>query len=222
MAIAQSVCEDYHTAEECRLNTAQPRSAILQFNRRTRLFGEMLPRTDAENVRLRGAPVPGRQLSDGAYAFRLDAGRAVGWDYVELLGRPLLAAASLSHGVILYEFSFQTITSLFGAIGLTSDTRNERVFVLHGATASVTALYRGPSFDKTGMQRKNCPRSSCLGYSRTISSPLRGAMGFSWRNASGHFGVGWIGRGGAGDWGEWGVDYLAVVGGTPRDEVLHR
>jgi hypothetical protein len=214
MAVAQSVCEDYHTIEECRVTTAQPRSAVLQYNRPLRRFTEMQAYTDGENVRLRGVPVSEAQMRRRPYALRLDVGRAVSWEFFSLSGRPLLVAVSLSHGVIAYEFKFKTINSLKGAIGVTSDSASRRVFLVHGGTATVTAVYRGPSFDKTGASRGSCSPYLCLGFGQVLQSSLAGAAkGISWRDPHGLLPVG-------GDRGLWGVDHLAVVSGTHRDEVM--
>lgn len=213
MAVAQSVCEDYHTVEECRVTSAQPRSAVLQYNRLLRRFGEMQAHTDGENMRLRGVPASEAQMNRRPYALRLDVGRAVSWDFFSLSGRPLLVAVSLSHGIIAYEFKFKTINSLKGTIGVTSDADNRRVFLVNGGTASVTALYRGSSFDKTGTLRSNCAPYRCLGFGEVLPSPLGAAREISWRDPSGLLPVG-------GGWGVWGLDHLAVVGGTFRDEVI--
>jgi len=219
LAIAQSVCEDWHVAEDCHSTTAQPRSAILQYNRITHVFSEMLSRTDNENIRLRGTSVPDSQIGHRQYALRLDVGRAVSWEYFEIFGRRFLVASSLSHGAITYEFSFKTISSLRGSIDVTSDTHNTRVFVVNGASGAITSVYTGPSFDTTGALRSPCSPLPCLSYSKTLDAPLGEARSISWRSPSGRLGVGWVGKGAAGEWGEWGVDQLAVVGGTFRDEV---
>jgi len=212
MAVAQSVCEDYHSVEECRVTAAQPRSAVLQYNRLLQKFTELQSLTDVENVRLRGKPLSEEQLKRRPYALRLDVGRAMSWEFFILFGRPLLVAASLSHGLIAYEFTFKTINTLRGSVGVTSDSLNQRLFLVHGGTASLTALYRGPSFDTTGASRGSCTSFLCLGFSEILQSPLGNARGVEWRSPTGLLPVG-------GERGVWGVDRLAVLGGTFRDEV---
>lgn len=76
-AVAQSVCEDYHTPEECYTTATQPRSALLQYNQVTKVFSEMLSRTDSDNTRLCNSEVPDLQSNTRPFALRLDAGRAV-------------------------------------------------------------------------------------------------------------------------------------------------
>jgi hypothetical protein len=207
LAVAQSVCEDYHTVEECRANAAQPRSAILQYNRVSRVFTEMLSMTDLENMRLRGAMVPDALLSHRPYALRLDAGRAVSWEYFENSGQAFIVAASLSEGAIMYKFSFKTIDSLRGTVDVTSDVLNRRIFVVNGASGALTSLHLGPSFDKTGAARSDC------------SQPLGAARSISWRSPVG-LAPARTGMSSTGDWGEWGVDLLGVTSGTYRDEVF--
>ena len=218
LAVAQSVCEDYHTVEECRANAAQPRSAILQYNRVSRVFTEMLSMTDLENMRLRGAMVPDALLSHRPYALRLDAGRTVSWEYFENSGQAFIVAASLSEGAIVYKFSFKTIDSLRGAVDVTSDVLNRRIFVVNGASGALTSLHLGPSFDKTGATSSYCSQP-CLSFSKTIQSPLGAARSISWRSPVG-LAPARTGMSSTGDWGEWGVDLLGVTSGTYRDEVL--
>jgi hypothetical protein len=218
LAVAQSVCEDYHTVEECQANAAQPRSAILQYNRVSRIFTEMLSMTDSTNMRLRGFMIPDSLLSHRPYALRLDAGRAVSWEYFESFGQAFLVAASLSEGAIIYKFSFQTIDSLRGAVDVTSDASNRRIFALNGPSGSVTSMYLGASFDKTGAKRSDCSLA-CLSYSRKIESPLGAARSISWRSPVGQAPER-LGVRGTGEWGEWGLDSLAVTSGTFRDEVM--
>jgi hypothetical protein len=63
LAIAMSVC-DYRSAGSaaCVAVAAQPRSAVLQWDRSAGIFGELLAVTDKTNQRLRGTPIPDDML----------------------------------------------------------------------------------------------------------------------------------------------------------------
>ena len=128
LAVAQSVCEPFVDRATCKDDWAQPKSAILQFNKETKLFGEMLAMTDAENVRMRGCDVPVSELRMHSQALRIDAGRALKWDFVEAgNGVQMLILCSSTHGAIVYPWHFETVRGLGGVAGVLESPHEDPV-----------------------------------------------------------------------------------------------
>ena len=95
LALAQSVCaltDPECTAQPGGVTMPQPKSTVLQWNRRDQRFGDLLAVTDQTWQALTRERVPDHHLTEHSFALRLSAGRAKGFRYLEAGTRHLLLA----------------------------------------------------------------------------------------------------------------------------------
>ncbi|KAJ1482916.1 hypothetical protein T484DRAFT_1802530, partial [Baffinella frigidus] len=166
LAVAQSVCEQGWGREKC-VEHAQPKSAVLQWNRAAKAFGELLAMDNVDSVALRGVGVPEEEIMVHSFAMRIEAGRASDWEYVSIGGVPYLLVSSGTKGVLMYTWEFAQVTGLNGAISVASDLADTAVFVASSIDRALVILDRGALLD--GLGRSLCGRETdapvaCLNF----------------------------------------------------------
>jgi len=195
LVLAQSVCngndEDCSGSPWERGSSAampQPKSAVLQWNRRDERFGNLLAVTDQTWEALTEQRVPDDQVDEHSFALRLSAGRAKGFRYLEAGGRKLLFALSQS-GVLLYEFGFGKVDGLASPVALAATSSRiaarvqpslaSAVYVASDLDASVSLFMHASTgtYDNVGELQGRCLAGACLGYSSTISDNARPITG---------------------------------------------
>ena len=172
LAIAQSVCDALlaESRAECLRHQMQPQSAILQWNRAGKRFGELLSMTDYDNARLRGGrPVDDRDLQIHSFAMRLRAGRAQQFRFVAGATRDLLICASLTRGVLMYAWDFDKAVGFGSIVGVTSDLHDRFVYAVARADDAILAFERGVTVDHIGRPVHTCANDGCLLYVETRS-----------------------------------------------------
>lgn len=162
LAVAQSVCERGWGRAQC-VQHAQPKSAVLQWNRATEVFGELLATEDVDSVVRRGTPAPPDERLVHAFALRLDAGRASDWEFVEVGGQPFLLVASGTRGMLMYRWAFERVEGLKGAVSVASDFNDTAVFAVSDVDRALVLLDRGELRD--GLGRLLCAGDApCLNF----------------------------------------------------------
>ena len=165
LALAQSVCaltDPECTAQPGGVTMPQPKSTVLQWNRRDQRFGDLLAVTDQSWQALTRQRVPDHHLTEHSFALRLSAGRAKGFRYLEAGTRHLLLALSLSKGALVFEFAFGVVDGLHGPVALASSshTTGEAVYVVSAQQARVSVFQHAPS-DHVSALHSTCPSGIC-------------------------------------------------------------
>ena len=194
LALAQSVCDQEDA--ECHAGAwdapmPQPKSTLLQWNRRDGRFGDLLSVTDKTWSDLTRQRVPEQQLTEHAFPFRLSAGRAHGFRYMEAPGgRKLLLALSLSRGAVVFDFTFDLVDGLEFPSALASIPRPqntaavdhqeldiyEAVYVASDLGSKISVLQHAPfdwNMDAFGQAPSHCGQAGCLRYISTLSDHER-------------------------------------------------
>ena len=189
LAVGQSVCEPTVSREICIDRWAQPQSALLQWNRVTGRFGELLSMTDEDNIRLRGRPVRDEEIGLHEFQLRINAGRVRAWEYIEIKDerRRMLLASSLSHGAVLYDLAVPKVEGLRGVVDLVSDPASSSVLTASVLDHRLAALRRVTLHDSLG-RAPAAPCSpaggahTCVAFvrSQALPSGLRGAQQLFW------------------------------------------
>jgi hypothetical protein len=170
LALAQSVCRRTASRDECQ--EIQPRSTILQYDRTRNAYGEFLSIKDADAVRLRGYEVPASEMAIKRAALRINSGRNVAWEYAEFGGMNLLLASTVSYGCVAFEFDFERVAGLAGAVHAVEDlSMPGRVYVLSKLDESLVTVESNHTYDSLGNRvGGGCGANPCLKYlSRTLS-----------------------------------------------------
>jgi hypothetical protein len=172
LAVAQSVCDDLLGVgrSDCLRHHTQPKSAILQWNRVEKKFGELLSIADYDNMELRsGKPVEDDDLTIHSFAMRFSAGRAQGWHFVVGPAGDLLISISLTRGVLVYSWDFNKAVGFGGIVGMVSDFRHEYIYAVARADYAILAFSRGILRDDVNRTVHSCPSDECLQYEETRS-----------------------------------------------------
>jgi hypothetical protein len=169
-----------------------------------------------QNQERRGRPLTDqdiKQLRRGA--LRIDAGRAVRFNFIEYNKNRLLLVSSLTRGPVIYRWAFDKIDSLTGAISVSSDSTDEYAYVLGSQRASVVSVGRAIVYDDVGKITRKCPENRCLMF-KAAASELYGNT--QWPKIEGLQGERrvYATRDGCATGDECTV---IVSGGIPRDEV---
>ena len=164
LAVAQSVCEADLGRLECQM--PQPKSAILQFNRITKQYGELLSITSADYQKLYGQQIPDDELEIHQYAFRINAGRAVGFEYMQIGDYSLLLLCSLTRGAVVFEWDFEKVIGLHGAVAV--ESADNHLYVLSQQKQALVALEESIRHDDVGMSVQEC-KSGCIQFVDAIS-----------------------------------------------------
>ena len=139
LAVAQSSC-----FKEC------SRSAILQYNKRMLIFGDLLSITDETNMFLRGKIVFPDDILHHKQALRIAAGKVMMWTAVNIGIQTFLIASSISLGAVQYLFSFKTA---YGLNGISALSINPDDTYLYGASEvghNLLVLGTKGTFDSKG------------------------------------------------------------------------
>ncbi len=156
LAIGQSVCGMFEGTGSCGLRVvAQPKSTVLQWNVNTRTFEELQSFAEDTYNRVHGGKVPQSETLIHSYAFRMNAGRMRHWDFIQVGSKKLLLACSVTRGPVVYDWTFQEVRGLAGAVAVAvdSDSANPRVYALGRADAALAVLSREPVYDDLGTHR---------------------------------------------------------------------
>ena len=137
LAVAQSVCNLYMETPRCQM--VQPKSAILQFNQVTGKFSELLVSSTKNRYQ--------RTTLTHQYPLRINAGKAVGWDFIEIGEKKFLLALSLTTGALLFEWRFQYVSGLYGARFVTCDHEGTNVFVTSTLDSALVHVSRHSTND---------------------------------------------------------------------------
>ena len=228
LAVAQSVCEAWLTNAKCSTQSAQPKSAVLQYDHVTRSFGALLSLTARDNLRLRGRGIADEERFDHSYSLRISAGRATSWTFAEATGsgRPLLILSSMDVGAIAYEFDFDRAVGFQGVVGATVLSQDERIYAASSVDASLVVLRHETLYDSLGRSTGPCPAGKpCLRFTGMVSEapvvsgrtvpPTEGGAG-GIQGLSGAKRI--ISRCDDGQ-GSGSLCSVAVMGGLPRDEL---
>jgi len=191
LAVAQSVCEPFVSRLDCVDKWGQPKSAILQFNKETNMFGEMLAITDADNRMLRGTDVPVSEMKMHSQALRINAGRALKIEYVETSnGVKLLIVCSSTQGAIVYPWKFEKVQGLAGVVSVIENPRlkynmdpsGTKVYAISRLDSSFVELSRKTVRDSLGFEPRTvcyddttdctslCSTSLCLQFRYTLAT----------------------------------------------------
>ena len=171
LAVAQGLCDLWKPRDECADAAAPPRSAVLQWNRATRLFGELLALPDSASLAGRGAPVPDADLTLHSFALRIDAGSVREWEFFEAGGARVLVAASGTRGALAFGFDFNSVRGLRGVAAVAAGLPRS-VFAVSGTDQALTVMAQGDVIDSL-LTRRPCGSSgtaACLTYVATFSS----------------------------------------------------
>jgi len=168
LAVAQSVCEPEFGRLDC--DMPQPKSAILQFNRVTKKYEELQSITSVDFDKIHGGPIPDDELTIHQYAFRINAGRAVRFEFFVIGDMKFLLLASLTRGAVIFEWDFEKVIGLNGAVAI--ESKQNKVFVLSQEDAAVVALEHSSRADHVGMSVRRCS-AGCIQFVDAISeTPL--------------------------------------------------
>ena len=165
LALAQSVCaltDPECTAQPGGVTMPQPKSTVLQWNRRDQRFGDLLAVTDQTWQALTRERVPDHHLTEHSFALRLSAGRAKVFRYLEAGTRHVLLALSLSKGALVFEFAFGVVDGLHGPVALASSSHStdETVYVVSAQQARVS-VFQHASSDHVSALHSTCPSGIC-------------------------------------------------------------
>jgi len=170
LAIAQSVCQDGLTREECNKFGRQPKSAILQWNRVSKLFTEMRGMTDKDSVSSRGYPLTDDELLGEAVstqALRINGGRTMNLKFVEFDNDRFLVISSQTRGSIVLRFEFEKL-SLNGIVDAEPDRKDEFVYAACKFDASLLVFARSERYDSLGNAVKSCQGRRCIKFLKTL------------------------------------------------------
>ena len=138
------------------MHFAQPKSAILQWDKTTGKFDELRAMTDGESNRLYGRDVPAAERRLHEFAMRIDAGRANDFEHVKIGSMHYLIAASGTLGTLVFRWEFVTVEGLAGATSVATDRTDTRVFVASDQDMSLVTMGRGKVYDRAGRRTDNC------------------------------------------------------------------
>ena len=173
LAVAQSVCDTLPAVgrQECLRYREQPKSAILQWNRVDRKFGELLSMTDFDNLELRGQRVQYKDIDIHHFAMRLSVGRARRWHFLPITDeKQLLICLSLTKGVVVYSWEFSQVVGLGGLQDLTTDLNDEFVYAVAREDRALLTFKMGLLHDH--VNRSSCIAERCLLYVSTRSEKV--------------------------------------------------
>ena len=168
LAIAQSVCDPIVSSRRCN-HTAHPMSTVLQWDRVSKRFTELLAYTDASHARrFAGAPVRDEDIRMHQTSLRIPAGRARQWSTMVVggdgagkgwpgvvVGAPvsgrmtLLIAATLDEGALVYEFRFNEIVGLAGAAAVTLSPHGDFLYAASEDDHAMAVFALRPRYDVT-------------------------------------------------------------------------
>jgi hypothetical protein len=165
LAVAQSVCESFVDRLSCISDWGQPKSAILQFDKDKKMFGEMLAITDADNNRLRSTDVSPLELRMHSQALRINGGRALKWEYVDAgNGFEMLILCSATQGAIVYPWKFETVQGLGGVVDVLENPRRDnlgssgrKVYAISRLESAFVKMNRKTVRDALG----SAPKTAC-------------------------------------------------------------
>ena len=84
--------------------------------------------TDADNRKMRGMDVPASELRMHSQALRLNAGRALKWEYIEVGDETkMLILCSSTQGAIVYPWKFDKVHGLNGVFGVLETPRIDTI-----------------------------------------------------------------------------------------------
>jgi len=164
LAVAQSVCEPEFGRLKCKM--PQPKSAILQFNRLSKKYEELQSMTSLDFDLIHGGPIPDDELKIHQYAFRMNTGRAVRFDFFAIGDLQFLLLNSLTRGAVLFEWDFEKVIGLNGPVAI--ESKQNKVFVLSQTDAAVVALEHSTRADDVGNSVRRCS-SGCIQFVDAIS-----------------------------------------------------
>ena len=161
---AQSTCRRRASRGEC--TDLQPRSAVLQYDVTTGLFGELLAITRDDAERVHGRQMPAGEVSIHQAALRIQAGRAVDWEFVEQGGSGHLYLSSISHGCVALAFDFDIVAGLAGASHALQDPHDpSSIYAVSGRDASLVTMYLDNEYDVLGYEPGGgCNNDVCIKY----------------------------------------------------------
>jgi len=177
--ISKAMCEDM---------VAQPKSAVLQFNRQTQRFGEVLAFPAAASPLRSAAPTDAWPVTTLQYidtvaltqqALRIDAGRVSRFIYLPAGEDSFLVACSLSHGALVYQWQFHQSISLENVVSVMfapakAGSRQHILAAGRGSPAAgrlatsqkggaITILQISEQYDDLGKQTRSCAgKETCL------------------------------------------------------------
>ncbi len=154
-----------------------------------------------------------KQLRRGA--LRIDAGRAVRFNFIEFNKNRLLLVSSLTRGSVIYRWAFDKIDSLTGAISVSPDSTDEYAYILGSQRASLVSIARAIVYDDVGKTTRVCPQNRCLMFKAAASELYGNTQVPKIEGLQGERKV-YVTRNGCATGDECTV---IVSGGIPRDEV---
>jgi hypothetical protein len=193
LALAQSVCpldDPACLSEPFGTRMPQPQSRLLQWNRASGRFGDILAMTDKVWQSLTGLRVPEKLLTEHSFALSLAAGRAKGFRYLEAGRRQLLLALSLSKGALLFEFRFRLVEGLRSPISVMAVPSQSpmvsgkahavadgmgAIYVASSRDGSIAVFQHAPT-DAVSAIKRSCPSAGCLRYIASLSDATRNRL----------------------------------------------
>jgi hypothetical protein len=182
LAVAQSFdleCSAQDISPEtCEEMVAQPKSAILQFNRQMGRFGEVLSTPPVLSPWGPSQATPtlpalldvAEALVTTEQALRIDLGRASRFHFMQQGENAWLVGCSLSHGALVYSWRFDEskITNVVSVLlvpalngwHVVAAARGNEGARRHGGALAVLEL--GSHFDDLGKQTRSCRGPRCL------------------------------------------------------------
>ena len=168
LAVAQSVCDPGVSNLHCN-HTAQPMSAVLQWDRVHKRFAEALAFTDeSHGRRFGGARVRDEDILTHQTSLRIPMGRARQWTSITVGGgeagtmwpgvvkrgrvagrMTLLIGASLDEGALVYEMRFKEVVGLIGASAVAVSPAGDFAYVASEDDKAIAAFALGQRYDVT-------------------------------------------------------------------------
>ena len=172
LAVAQSVCDSFAASSTC--DMLQPRSTILQFNKVKKVFTEMSTWTKELMDQFYDRDLNQQQPVGHEFPIRVNAGKAVGWDFFAIQGKKFLLALSLNRGAILYRWRFQHVSGLNGASHIVSNHNGSQIYVvgvLDSALVQISQHRRDSLFLLKSQQCIWCLQFSIVHTNKILVSP---------------------------------------------------
>lgn len=217
--LAQALCTRNTAAfaRKCLAQQRQPRSAILQWNRITSQFGELLATTDMANVRLRGIAIPDlAHLIHNSAALRIASGMRA--SFTQLPTISLLFVSSATRGAAVYDWDFEEVVGLDGPVSLGVDQVTRTSYTASRDSAALVTLQERVNKDAVGHALSALTYLSTrsdrpIRMSRTTTSEHEGVEGLAGASRVSLISVDNCRGGGA-------CAAVAVLSGPNRDELL--
>ncbi|KAJ1493708.1 hypothetical protein T484DRAFT_1767746, partial [Baffinella frigidus] len=193
LVAAQSVCEPWWSSTECAAFGAQPKSAILQFDRTSRMFGELRVLTHSDSEAGRGRPLSDTEDThpDLTAALRINAGRAVKFQHLQFAGNTFLLVCSLTRGLVLYPWHFETVTGLKGVVAAAFGSDGTHAYAASRIDKALVPFRVARGDDRVGGAVRSCATGACLSYmARNVDGAAHGlAAAHTIRVSNGAIGV---------------------------------